>query len=158
MGLTVLIVLVAVVAAALFLREPIAELRKRRRERAQERKRQWRRDREAERARRRVERAMNPAKAAARRGPPRWQQVAQRQGSKCWLCGTRTHADDMRRIDVGEVRLGATYPAVDYVVPLDRGGTYEMDNLRIAHRHCQSRRATTGPGATFGAPRRTYPA
>ena len=101
---------------------------------------------------------MNPARAAARKGPRRWQQVAQRQGSKCWLCGTRTHADDRRRIDVGREQLGATYPAVDYVVPLEGGGTYEMDNLRIAHRLCQERRLANGSRSQFAPPARTFPA
>jgi len=158
MGLTILIAVLVVVALALLLRQPVAELRRRRRERAQERKRAWRREREEQKARRSVERAMNQAKAAARKGEPKWQQVAERQGGKCWLCGTRTYLDDARRVDVGEQRLGATYPCVDYVLPIDQGGTYEMDNLRIAHRHCQQRRIANGPNAKFGTPRRTYPA
>ena len=156
MGLTVVLVVLAIVALVLLLRGPLTELRKRRRERAQERKRAWRRQREAEREQRRVERAMNPVKAAAKKGPPRWQQVAEKQGTKCWLCGTRTFPDDRRRIDVGEERLGATYPTVDYVVPLDRGGTYEMENVRIAHQHCCQVRAQNPARTEFGSPKRTY--
>jgi Ni/Co efflux regulator RcnB len=155
-GWIIFIVVIALVALALLLREPFAEFRDRRRERAQERKREWRRQREAEKERRRVERAMNPAKAAAKKGPPRWQQVAERQGSKCWLCGTRTFPDDRRRIDVGEERYGATYPTVDYVVALDRGGTYAPDNVRIAHRHCAQVRAQNPARTEFGPPKRTY--
>jgi hypothetical protein len=101
---------------------------------------------------------MNPAKAAARKGEPKWQQVAERQGNKCWLCGTRVYSDDVRRVDVGEQRFGATYPCVDYVTPVEQGGTYEVDNLRIAHRQCQQRRIASGPGVKFGPPKRTYPA
>jgi hypothetical protein len=155
-GWIIFIVVIALVALALLLREPFVEFRDRRRERAQQRKREWRRQREAEKERRRVERAMNPAKAAAKKGPPRWQQVAERQGSKCWLCGTRTFPDDRRRIDVGEERYGATYPTVDYVVALDRGGTYAPDNVRIAHRHCAQVRAQNPARTEFGSPKRTY--
>jgi hypothetical protein len=147
----------AVVALAFLLREPLAELRQRRRERERERKRARRRQRELDKAQRRTERAMNPVKAAARKGEPRWQQVAQRQGSKCWLCGTRTYPDDRRRLDVGAEQFGATYPAVDFVIPLDRGGTYEMDNLRIAHRQCQERRREDASRSKFAAPKRTFP-
>lgn len=100
---------------------------------------------------------MNPARAAARKGPRRWQQVAQRQGGKCWLCGTRTNPDDRRRLDVGSEQLGATYPTVDYVVPIDKGGTYEMDNLRIAHRSCQDRRMANVSRTEFTPPKRTFP-
>jgi 5-methylcytosine-specific restriction endonuclease McrA len=155
-GWVVFIAVIAIVALTLLLREPVAEFRQRRRERAQARKREWRRQREAEKERRRVERAMNPAKAAAKKGAPRWQQIAERQGSKCWLCGTRTFPDDRRRVDVGDERLGATYPTVDYLVPIDRGGTYELDNVRIAHRHCRDLRVANPARTDFGTPRRTY--
>lgn len=147
-----------VVALILLLRRPFAEWRRHRAAKAQEAKRQWRRDRDAAKAQRSVERAMNPAKAAAKSGPPKPSQVIQRSGSKCWLCGTRTFDDDRVREKNGTERLGATYPIVDYVTPLDRGGTYELENARIAHRHCASVRAAQ-PGRTeFGKPRRTYPA
>jgi 5-methylcytosine-specific restriction endonuclease McrA len=155
-GWVVFIAVIAIVALTLLLREPVQEFRQRRRVRAQARKREWRRQREAEKERRRVERAMNPAKAAAKKGPPRWQQIAERQGSKCWLCGTRTFPDDRRRVDVGDERLGATYPTVDYLVPIDRGGTYELDNVRIAHRHCRDLRVANPARTDFGTPRRTY--
>jgi hypothetical protein len=145
----------AAIALVLVLREPLRELRRRRAERARERKREWRRRRDEERARRSRERAMNPVKAAARKDPPKWQQVAQRSGSKCWLCGTRTFADDRQRTAGGE-RLGSTYPTVDYVIPVERGGTHVMDNLRIAHRHCAEVRRGNPARTEFGTPRRTY--
>lgn len=40
----------------------------------------------------------------------------------CWICG----------------QLGAD--TVDHVVPLSQGGTNSLDNLRPAHRECNSRR------------------
>ena len=154
----IVIAVLAVACVALLARGPMAELRRRRRDQAQERKREARRQRRTDQARRREERAMNPARAAARKGPPRWQQVAARQGAKCWLCGTRTHADDRLRVDVGIERLGATYPTVDYVVPIERGGTYEIGNARIAHRHCEALRQADGSREAYGSPRRTFPA
>jgi hypothetical protein len=152
----VLLVVVALVALALVLRGPIGELRRRREEQARERKREARRQRRDAAAQRRVERAMNPAKAAARSGPPKWQLVAQRQGPKCWLCGTRTFADDRQRTTGGAERLGATYPTVDYVTPVDRGGTYEDTNVRLAHRQCARVRRENPARSEFGPPRRTY--
>jgi hypothetical protein len=142
---------------SIVLRKPIIEYRSRRREREKERKRQWRRDKEAARLQRRQERAMNRARAAARKGPPTWQQVEQRQGGKCWLCGKRTFADDWRRTTTGSEQLGATFPSVDYVVPLDSGGTYEIANARIAHRHCQALRRADSGRQLYGTPQRTFP-
>jgi hypothetical protein len=156
MGWAVFVVVGLVVVLTLLLREPIAELRVRRRERDRERKRQWRRRRDAERAQRRSDRAMNRAKAAARKGPPTWQQVAQRQGPKCWLCGMRVFPDDRRRVDVGREQLGATYPEVDYIVPVEEGGTFQLDNVRIAHQRCRQVRLQARGRATYPPPKRTF--
>jgi hypothetical protein len=155
-GFVLLSVALVVLALLLLLREPVGRWRARRRAREQERKRERRRQRRLTKAERATERAMNPAKAAARSGPPTWQLVAQRQGGKCWLCGTRTYADDRRRLASGTEQLGATYPTVDYVVSIEQGGTYESGNVRLAHRQCRDvRRANTGR-REFGAPRRTF--
>ena len=99
---------------------------------------------------------MNPAKAAARSGPPAWQKVATAHGAKCVLCGTRTFEDDRLRTGSGEERLGKTYPEVVFLTPLEAGGTYELSNARIAHRHCAAvQRAHPGRGK-YGTPPRTY--
>ncbi len=150
------IVILAAVALLLLLRQPVRELRRRRRERAQERKRALRRQRALDKAQRRSERAMNPVRAAARRGEPTWQQVAQRQGRKCWLCGARVQPDDAVRLQDGTLRLGASYPCVDHVVPLDQGGTHLRENVRLAHRECKQRRFASPRRGGFAPPRRTY--
>jgi hypothetical protein len=154
----VLIFVLALAVLALLLREPIGRWRARRRERQQERKREDRRQRRLAKAERRSERAMNPARAAARSGPPRWQQVAERQGAKCWLCGTRTYADDRRRTGPGSEQLGATYPTVDYVVSIEQGGSFAQENVRLAHRQCRDVRQANTSRREFGSPRRTFPA
>ena len=121
---------------------------------------QKRADRRARRAARRspvVERPRNAARAASRRGAPTWQQVAQRQGPKCWLCGTRAHEDDRMRDATGVERLGRTYPCVDLVTPTESGGTYEDANVRLAHRHCAAARRDNPALREFGRPPRTYP-
>lgn len=132
----------------------VAEVNTRRAVRAQDAKRERRRQRR-ERART-PENPMNPAKAAARRGAPTWQQVAQRRGGKCWLCGTRTYPEDRLRAKDGRERLGATYPEVDYVLAIESGGTYEDDNVRLAHRHCAATRRAKPHLTAFGRPPRTY--
>lgn len=132
----------------------LTEVNARRAAQAQEDKRTRRRERR-QRART-PENPMNPARAAARRGAPTWQQVAQKQGSKCWLCGTRTYSEDRERDRNGRERFGATYPEVDYVVAIDSGGTYEDDNVRLAHRHCAATRRAKPHLTTFGRPPRTY--
>jgi 5-methylcytosine-specific restriction endonuclease McrA len=155
-GAVIVLALLAALVLALLLRGPIREYRARRRERERERKRAWRRQRDDEKARRRTERAMNPVRAAARKGEPTWQQVAKRQGRKCWLCGTSVQPDDATRSPDGTLLPGACYPAVDHVVPLDKGGTNVMDNVRLVHRVCRQRRVANVGRGEFTPPKRTY--
>ncbi len=155
-GSWVLIVLLAVIVVVVIARGPMREWNERRAARRQERKRQWRKERDAAKAQHASDHSMNPAKAAARDGAPRWQKVAKASGSKCWLCGTRTYADDRRRDRSGREELGATFPVVDYVVRPDRGGSQELSNARIAHRHCASIRAARPDHVKFGRPPRTF--
>ena len=155
-SLWVIIGILVVVAAFLLLRGPVREWRARRAQSRQENKRQWRRERDEAKARHKAEHAMSRQKAAARDGAPTWHKVARIHGSKCWLCGTRTYDDDMVRKSSGSFAYGATYPVVDYVTPIERGGTYLDDNVRIAHRHCASVRAQHPDRGKYGTPPRTY--
>lgn len=145
----------AAVGAAVALRV-LAPVWRRHAEDAKQTKREGRRKRAEAREQRRVERAMSPAKAAAKRGAPTWQQVAQRHGSKCELCGTRTYVEDRRRQKDGSERFGKTYPTVIYLTRLDAGGRADLDNARIAHRHCASVRDLQPARTTFGTPPRSY--
>ena len=140
--------------AVLLLHRPVAHWRRGAAEREQEAKRRARRERR-EQAQAPPERPMNPAKAAARSGPPRWQQVMERQGTKCWLCGTRVYPED-RQGSGKRATLGATYPEVDIVIPLEQGGSYAWDNVRLAHRACRRGRAARPDITTFTSPSRTY--
>ncbi|HAN71273.1 MAG TPA: hypothetical protein DCQ36_06750 [Actinobacteria bacterium] len=132
------------------------EVRRSRGQEAQRRKREQRRQRRESARNPAPERMMNRERVAARKGAPTWKQVAQRQGGKCWLCGTRTYEEDRTREASGRERLGATYPCVDYVVAIDAGGTYEETNVRLAHRHCAAVRREKPSLTSFGRPPRTY--
>ena len=123
---------------------------------AQEAKREWRRDRRVARERHRAEHAMSKGKTAAKRGAPTRQQVERRHGSKCCLCGTRTHMDDRQRQRDGSERLGKTYPTVIYLTRLEAGGRADIENARIAHRHCASVRDSQPARTTFGTPPRSF--
>ena len=103
------------------------------------------------------DRPMNPARAAARSGLPRWQQVADRQGRKCWLCGARVRPDDREPGPQSQARPGATFPIVDFVVDPESGGTYAWDNVRLAHVECQRRRRARPDASRFTPPAKSYP-
>lgn len=58
----------------------------------------------------------------------------------CWLCGKPTDMNDFRKDVHGNVICGESYPSIDHVVPVSRGGDHTWDNIRLAHRGCNSKR------------------
>lgn len=59
--------------------------------------------------------------------------VYERDGGRCYLCGGLCDWEDY-----GEKGAGNKYPSVDHVVPLALNGTHTWDNVRLAHRICNS--------------------
>lgn len=54
-----------------------------------------------------------------------------RDGGVCYLCGGQCSWDDMVDGNAGD-----SYPSIDHVRPLSKGGTHEWNNVRLAHRKC----------------------
>lgn len=61
----------------------------------------------------------------------------ERDGGVCYICGKPCDWEDKETID-GTVICGNSYPSIDHVVPLARGGLHEWSNVKLAHRHCNS--------------------
>lgn len=59
--------------------------------------------------------------------------VVERDGWACWLCGVMVDQFVPRTS-----RMGAT---VDHVVPLSKGGSDELENLRLAHWICNNKKS-----------------
>lgn len=53
-----------------------------------------------------------------------------RDGEDCWICG--------RRLDFDADPNDNMYPSIDHVKARCRGGSDSYDNLRLAHRICNS--------------------
>jgi len=62
-----------------------------------------------------------------------------RDGGVCWICGKPCDIDDYEEKD-GTVVCGDNYPSVDHVVPISEGGTDSWDNVKLAHRSCNTKR------------------
>ena len=60
-------------------------------------------------------------------------EILEREGRVCYLCG--------QWLSVHEMTL-------DHVVPLARGGAHTPENLRPAHRSCNSRKGSKPPSET----------
>lgn len=64
-------------------------------------------------------------------------EVIERDNGICYICGCRTSKDDhyYRR---GWFTVGDSYPTIDHVYPIARGGTHTWDNVRLACHRCNS--------------------
>ena len=66
-----------------------------------------------------------------------------RDNGVCHICGKRCdHKDYVIKDDV--FIAGDLYPSVDHVVPLCKGGTHSWDNVKLAHRLCNSIKGGNG--------------
>lgn len=60
-----------------------------------------------------------------------------RDNGKCYLCGKMCDWTDKTEID-GTIICGNYYPSIDHVIPLSKGGLHSWDNVKLAHRICNS--------------------
>ena len=62
-----------------------------------------------------------------------------RDGGVCWICGERCDLTDYTVKD-GTIICGNKYPSIDHIIPICDGGEDSWDNVRLAHRICNSKR------------------
>ena len=62
-----------------------------------------------------------------------------RDRGTCWICGGKCNPHDYSERD-GIKICGNYYPSVDHVVPVSEGGADSWDNVRLAHRICNTKR------------------
>ena len=60
-----------------------------------------------------------------------------RDGGVCYLCGGHCDWMDFLQTDAAFI-AGDDYPSIDHVQPLSKGGQHSWDNVRLAHRRCNS--------------------
>lgn len=61
----------------------------------------------------------------------------ERDNGVCWLCGKTCDWSNYEIVD-GTFIAGNQYPSIDHVIPLAKGGTHTWDNVKLAHRICNS--------------------
>lgn len=67
-------------------------------------------------------------------------EVYERDKGICYLCGGKCDWNDCEERD-GVIVYGDLYPSRDHVVPKSRGGENAWENIRLAHRICNSRKS-----------------
>lgn len=70
-----------------------------------------------------------------------WQILYRRDGNKCHICGKAVSKKDFTRTPEGRFVAGPKYPTVDHVVPKSKGGTHDLNNLKLAHKSCNSQKS-----------------
>ena len=65
------------------------------------------------------------------------ERLMKRDGKRCYLCGGKVDIKDISVIDNNMIH-GDMYPSIDHVIPLSKEGTHTWDNVRLAHRLCNS--------------------
>ena len=69
------------------------------------------------------------------------EKVYERDGGICYLCGGMCSWSDYEIKD-GVIIYGNNYPSRDHVVPKSKGGKNEWNNIRLAHRICNTLKGT----------------
>lgn len=64
--------------------------------------------------------------------------LAERDNNICYLCGASVDWNDKEITAEGHTISGPNYPSIEHVIPVSRGGTHSWDNVRLAHRRCNS--------------------
>ena len=63
----------------------------------------------------------------------------ERDGGVCQICGGVCDWNDYRHNENGIFIAGNLYPSKDHMIPLSEGGLHSWDNIRLAHRICNTR-------------------
>lgn len=63
----------------------------------------------------------------------------ERDNGVCWICGEKCDLDDFVEKD-GCIICGNNYPSVDHITPICEGGADSWENVRLAHRWCNTNR------------------
>lgn len=67
------------------------------------------------------------------------EQLSERDGDVCWLCGQLVDWNDYEIRD-GQKQCGNYYPSIDHIIPVSLDGEHSWDNVKLAHRICNSYR------------------
>jgi 5-methylcytosine-specific restriction endonuclease McrA len=68
-----------------------------------------------------------------------WQEIADKYGMKCAICGCTADPNDTWERN-GRLCYGRKYPTVDHIIALKNGGTDTIENVQLACKRCNSKK------------------
>lgn len=66
------------------------------------------------------------------------QRLFERDNGICYLCGEACDWNDFKRDENNYFIAGGSYPSIDHVVPISKGGLHSWDNVKLAHFYCNT--------------------
>ena len=64
--------------------------------------------------------------------------LIKKYNSKCQICGGLINEQDYIEDSNGNFIVGESYPTIDHIIPVSKGGTHTWDNVQLAHHYCNS--------------------
>lgn len=58
----------------------------------------------------------------------------------CYLCGCECDYSDFE-VSNDIFKVGKTYPSIEHIIPISKGGTHSWDNIKLAHISCNSKKS-----------------
>lgn len=69
------------------------------------------------------------------------EKLYKRDNGVCYLCNKECDWTDFQKVN-GAFVVGGSYPTVEHIVPLCKGGLHKWDNVKLACHACNSRKGT----------------
>lgn len=66
--------------------------------------------------------------------------IIERDGTRCWICGEEI-ASNLLMVRYSQLGNNSLAANKDHVIPVSKGGKNHLDNLKLSHAACNSRRA-----------------
>lgn len=66
------------------------------------------------------------------------EKLIKKDKSICALCGSEVNVNDYKTTREGHFVAGESYPSIDHIKPIAKGGTHTWDNVQLAHRVCNA--------------------
>lgn len=73
------------------------------------------------------------------------QALYKKENGICYLCGQPVDMNDYKMIRGNKV-CGGRYPSIEHVIPLSKGGEHSWENVRLAHRACNTKKGAKVDG------------